>query len=313
MPITLFFVTKDKEDTQEVQLLDLVLRSVPHENSSGDFNLENVERSLDFPSIQLDILQAATNNFCDENKLGQGGSGLVYKGTLLNGKEIAVKRLSITSDQGLLEFKNEVILIAKLQHRNLVRLLGCCSEKNEMLLVYEFMPNRSLDVFGYMAPEYAMEGLFSIKYDIFSFRVILLEIINGKRNNGFQLLEHGESLLTFVCFLILSIFSEGMELIDEHLVESSVPAESGVLDLKWELNCDHCSHIDTAVAREPTKAADEPLGFPTGSITRARGKRFKERVLALIYGIWCNIVAGQLENIEPSNPCNLLQAQLAQI
>ncbi|MBA0568603.1 hypothetical protein Golob_006082, partial [Gossypium lobatum] len=107
-PGTPLTITKeDKEDTQEVQLLDLVLGSVPHENSSGDFNLENVGRSLDFPSIQLDILQAATNNFCDENKLGQGGFGLVYKGTLPNGKEIAVKRLSITSDQGLLEFKNE--------------------------------------------------------------------------------------------------------------------------------------------------------------------------------------------------------------
>ncbi|PPD76771.1 hypothetical protein GOBAR_DD26310 [Gossypium barbadense] len=119
---------------QEVRLLDLVMGSVPRGNSSENFDLQNIGRSQEFPSIQLNILQAATNNFCDENKLGQGGFGPVYKGTLADGKEIAVKRLSRTSGQGLLEFKNEVMLIAKLQHRNLVRLLGCCLEKNEKLL-----------------------------------------------------------------------------------------------------------------------------------------------------------------------------------
>ncbi|TVU02152.1 hypothetical protein EJB05_52377, partial [Eragrostis curvula] len=93
----------------------------------------------------LSTLQAATENFSEKNKLGQGGFGPVYKGTLQNGQNIAVKRLSTESKQGQAEMKNEVVLVAKLQHKNLVRLLGYCTEQNERLLVYEFLSNMSLD------------------------------------------------------------------------------------------------------------------------------------------------------------------------
>ncbi|KAF3451647.1 hypothetical protein FNV43_RR07742 [Rhamnella rubrinervis] len=100
-------------------------------------------------SLQYDFatIEAATDDFSDENKLGEGGFGSVYKGILANGQCIAVKRLSVTSQQGDLEFKNEVMLVAKLQHRNLVRLLGFCLERSERLLVYEFVPNASLNQF----------------------------------------------------------------------------------------------------------------------------------------------------------------------
>ncbi|XAR66356.1 Non-specific serine/threonine protein kinase [Bertholletia excelsa] len=90
---------------------------------------------------------AATNNFSDIKKLGKGGFGPVFKGMLPGGEEIAVKRLSRMSGQGLEEFKNEIMLIAKLQHINLVRLLGCCIEGDERMLIYEYMPNNSLDSF----------------------------------------------------------------------------------------------------------------------------------------------------------------------
>ncbi|KAI3809975.1 hypothetical protein L1987_19580 [Smallanthus sonchifolius] len=109
-------------------------------NRSGDEDLE-------LPLFGLSVLHKATNNFSVNNKLGEGGFGPVYKGVLEDGKEIAVKRLAKTSNQGLHEFKNEVILISKLQHRNLVKLLGCCIEGDEVMLIYEHMPNKGLDSF----------------------------------------------------------------------------------------------------------------------------------------------------------------------
>ncbi|KAL7131064.1 hypothetical protein ABFS83_13G174800 [Erythranthe nasuta] len=108
---------------------------------------ESREEDLELPIYDLSTVTKATNNFSTSNKLGEGGFGPVYKGILDDGKEIAVKRLSQTSMQGIDQFKNEVICIAKLQHRNLVKLLGCCIEGVEKMLIYEYMPNKSLDLF----------------------------------------------------------------------------------------------------------------------------------------------------------------------
>ncbi|KAG6754764.1 hypothetical protein POTOM_040558 [Populus tomentosa] len=108
---------------------------------------ENVKEVKLESLFKLKILETATNNFDISKKLGQGGFGAVYRGKLPDGLEIAVKRLSKTSGQGLEEFMNEVVVISKLQHRNLVRLLGCCVEGEEMMLVYEYLPNKSLDAF----------------------------------------------------------------------------------------------------------------------------------------------------------------------
>ncbi|MQL97784.1 hypothetical protein Taro_030479 [Colocasia esculenta] len=108
---------------------------------------QNGAKASDLPMFSFDAIAAATDNFSDSNKLGQGGFGHVYRGVLPAGEEIAVKRLSRSSGQGVDEFKNEVTLIAKLQHRNLVRLLGCCIQGEEKILIYEYMPNKSLDSF----------------------------------------------------------------------------------------------------------------------------------------------------------------------
>ncbi|XP_052203613.1 cysteine-rich receptor-like protein kinase 15 [Diospyros lotus] len=309
---------KDKENSQEVQLIGLAGGMV---DQSYSINTDQT-KSSDFPTIQLDLILAATAHFFDENKLGEGGFGPVYKGTLPNGREIAVKRLSRTSHQGLQEFKNEVTLIARLQHKNLVKLLGCCLEGNESLLIYEYMPNKSLDVwlfdssksveldwkmrifiisgiargilylhedsrlriihrdlkpsnilldnemnpkisdfgmarifggnqnqantkrvagtYGYMAPEYAMEGLFSVKSDVFSFGVLLLEIISGKKNTDFHLSANGHNLLTFAWELWLK--GQALELVDPLLAHSS--------DLTEVLKCIHIGLL--CVQKDPT-------------------------------------------------------------
>ncbi|KAK1283151.1 hypothetical protein QJS10_CPB21g00777 [Acorus calamus] len=117
--------------------------SGPSEFGEEGSNANGTELML----FSLEVIINATENFADSNKLGQGGFGHVYKGKLPGGDEIAVKRLSTNSGQGLEEFKNELSLIAKLQHRNLVRLLGCCVQGGEKMIIYEYLPNKSLDAF----------------------------------------------------------------------------------------------------------------------------------------------------------------------
>ncbi|PKA52384.1 Cysteine-rich receptor-like protein kinase 26 [Apostasia shenzhenica] len=102
-------------------------------------------RTVESLHIPLSILKAATYNFSDENKLGEGRFGPVYKGVLTDGRQIVVKRLSNTSCRGLDELRNEAALVAQLQHKNLVKLHGCCMQENEKLLVYEYLSNASLE------------------------------------------------------------------------------------------------------------------------------------------------------------------------
>ncbi|KAL6201861.1 hypothetical protein ACLB2K_025573 [Fragaria x ananassa] len=123
-------------------------------------NFRNSKRPTDLHGLQNDgkmghdlsvfsyeSVISATMSFAEENKLGEGGFGPVYKGKLETGQEVAVKRLSKCSGQGTLEFKNELILIYELQHTNLVKLFGFCIHGEERILIYEYMPNKSLDYF----------------------------------------------------------------------------------------------------------------------------------------------------------------------
>ncbi|KAL6314139.1 hypothetical protein AAG906_011880 [Vitis piasezkii] len=141
--------TSEMTTSQDILLYEFGMGSKATENELNEGNRVGKDKNKDawLPLFSFASVSAATEHFSTENKLGQGGFGPVYKGELFNGQEIAVKRLSRRSGQGLEELKNETVLLAELQHRNLVRLLGCCIEQGEKILIYEYMPNKSLDSF----------------------------------------------------------------------------------------------------------------------------------------------------------------------
>ncbi|CAL5411023.1 unnamed protein product [Camellia sinensis] len=252
------------------------------------------DETVDLPIFNIVTIANATNNFSISNKIGEGGFGPVYKGQLSTGQVIAVKRLSENSKQGLGEFKNEVIMIAKLQHRNLVRLLGCCIQGEERMLIYEYLPNdttksnslewrkrfdiivgisrgllylhrdsrlriihrdlkasnvlldnemnpkildfgiarafggdqisektrRVIGTYGYMSPEYILRGLFSMKSDVFSFGVLVLEIVSGQRNRKFRHPNHAHNLLGHAWKLWIE--GNAIKLVDEKLETSTM-------------------------------------------------------------------------------------------
>ncbi|KAK8328157.1 hypothetical protein V6Z11_A11G232000 [Gossypium hirsutum] len=116
---------------------------------------DDLERGAGPRRFSYTDLPSATSNFSEQRKLGEGGFGAVYRGYLNDlDVEVAVKRISSGSKQGRKEYVTEVKVISQLRHRNLVQLIGWCHDKNYFMLVYEFMPNGSLDshLFGRRSP-----------------------------------------------------------------------------------------------------------------------------------------------------------------
>ncbi|KAF3966211.1 hypothetical protein ACB098_01G194600 [Castanea mollissima] len=265
-------------------------------------------------------LKSATKNFSEENKLGEGGFGDVYKGTLKNGKVVAVKKLAIgQSSRAKVDFESEVKLISNVHHRNLIRLLGCCSKGPERILVYEYMANSSLDRFlfgerrgslnwkqrndiilgtarglaylheefheciihrdiktgnilldddlqpkiadfglarllpedqthlstkfagtlGYSAPEYAIHGQLSEKVDTYSFGVVVLEIICGRKTSEVQRAFDGDYLLERAWKLYEN--NKHSELVDETLNPEEYTAEEVKKIVEIALMCTQSS------------------------------------------------------------------------
>lgn len=325
--LALLLALKKQKGKKEESWLNLSTKGPSsYGSSSGQKNIHECQPGAEVFIFDLKTIALATDHFSESNKLGEGGFGSVYKGRLNNGHEVAVKRSSDTSGQGIEEFKNEVTLIAKLQHRNLVRLLGCCFQQEEKILVYEYLPNKGLDNFifdddkgsllnwkkrfeiilgiargmvylhrdsrlkiihrdlkasnvlldaalqpkisdfgmarlfgadqmeartrrvvgtyGYMSPEYAMQGHFSEKSDVFSFGVLLLEIISGKKNSSY----YNDDTLNLIGH-VWNLWKEktAMDLVDPSLGDPS-------LDEAQEMS--RCIHIGLLCVQE--HANDRP-------------------------------------------------------
>eukprot|EP00268_Persea_americana_P007007 TRINITY_DN1255_c1_g1_i1.p1 TRINITY_DN1255_c1_g1~~TRINITY_DN1255_c1_g1_i1.p1 ORF type:complete len:647 (-),score=115.30 TRINITY_DN1255_c1_g1_i1:5-1945(-) len=263
-----------------------------------DDNSAEIIRSISESNLSFKYadLRKATDNFDQRNKLGQGGYGSVYKGVLPDGREIAVKRLFLNTRHWVDQFFNEVNLISQIQHKNLVKLLGCSVEGPESLLVYEYLCNSSLDQFlfdsfkkneldwqrrfniivgtaeglaylhdaseiriihrdikasnillderfkpkiadfglarcfaedrthlstglagtlGYMAPEYVVHGQLTEKADIYSYGIVVLELITGRKNSSLATSGEGHSLMSLIWGHYTS--KTLMELLDPYL------------------------------------------------------------------------------------------------
>ncbi|KAK4278115.1 hypothetical protein QN277_016006 [Acacia crassicarpa] len=291
-------------------------RSFPRGDISG---VSNLKGPINFSYRELKF---ATKNFSAENKLGEGGFGVVYKGTMKNGKVVAVKKLNLHPSKKVEEeFESEVKLISIVHHRNLIRLLGCCSEGNERILIYEYMKNTSLDKFlfgqnrgslnwkqrydiilgiarglaylhegfhiriihrdiktnnilldddfqpriadfglarllpdekshlstkfagtlGYTAPEYIILGQLSEKVDIYSYGVVVLEIISGEQSNELKM--HGDCEGAFLLQRVWKLYNRGIhiELVDNSLDSNDYDAEEVKRIIEIGLLCTQAS------------------------------------------------------------------------
>lgn len=257
--------------------------------------------------FSTDDIERATNNFNISRVLGEGGFGLVYSGTLDDGRKIAVKVLKRDDRQGSREFLAEVEMLSRLHHRNLVKLIGICTEENCRCLVYELVPNGSVEshlhgidkeaspldwyarmkialgaarglaylhedssprvihrdfkssnillehdftpkvsdfglartaleegnrhisthvmgTFGYLAPEYAMTGHLLVKSDVYSYGVVLLELLSGRKPVDLSQPPGQENLVTWARPLLTT--KEGLETIIDPAIKSDIPLDS---------------------------------------------------------------------------------------
>uniref|UniRef100_A0A7N0VFQ7 Cysteine-rich receptor-like protein kinase 2 n=1 Tax=Kalanchoe fedtschenkoi TaxID=63787 RepID=A0A7N0VFQ7_KALFE len=315
----------------------------------GSNDVEKLVKTLHDSSLNFkySTIEKATDSFSEANKLGQGGFGTVYKGVLADGREIAVKRLFFNNRHRAADFFNEVNIISSVDHKNLVRLLGCSCSGPESLLVYEYLPNRSLDRFifdssrgkalpwdkrydviigtaeglvylhetssikiihrdikasnilldsklrpkiadfglarsfqedkshistaiagtlGYMAPEYLAHGQLTEKADVYSFGVLVLEIITGRQNNRSKTAEYTDSIVTqtwkhFQEETLEDLFDPNLRLQSHHNTSAEVARVVQIALLCTQ----ELSSLRPAMSKvlELLRKPDEPLPAPT--------------------------------------------------
>lgn len=307
--------------------------------------------------FSYETLSKATDKFHPSHKLGEGGFGPVFKGKLVDGREVAVKMLSQSSRQGQKEFINEAKLLARVQHRNVVNLLGYCTHGDEKLLVYEYVSNESLDKLlfkpdrrqmldwkrryeiiagiakgllylhedshsciihrdikasnillddkwvpkiadfgmarlfpedqthvntrvagtnGYMAPEYVMHGHLSMKADVFSFGVLMLELISGQRNSSYNLTLDAQNLLEWAYKQFKK--GKGLEVLDPSIATTGedeqvrLCVQIGLLCTQSDPNLrPTMRRVVVLLSKKPT-SLEEPTrpGYPGSRYRRSR-------------------------------------------
>ncbi|BAS79962.1 cold-responsive protein kinase 1 isoform X1 [Oryza sativa Japonica Group] len=300
---------------------------------------EDIKELLNLKNVQLFSyreIRAATNNFDDGNKIGRGGFGTVYKGTFEDGTAFAAKVLSAESEQGINEFLTEIESITEAKHANLVRLLGCCVQRQNRILIYEYVENNSLDnalqgsaagvtdlswstrsdicmgvakglsylheehepsivhrdikasnvlldrnyipkigdfgiaklfpdnvshvstrvigTTGYMAPEYVVHGQLTKKADVYSFGVLILEIISGRRMS--QTIRSGMFLVRQAWML----HEQGslLDMVDPSM-KGGYPEEEALKFIKVALACTQAKPCSRPTMRQVVKLLSRPV------------------------------------------------------
>ncbi|CAL5402893.1 unnamed protein product [Camellia sinensis] len=258
----MLYIRKNKTKKKDSQLK---IEGRPVHNSKQGSTEKNQMEDMELPLFDFATTVSSANNFSIDNKLGEGGYGPVYKGRLEGGQEIAVKQLSKYSNQGLEEFKNEVVydgertlmdwpkrfhIINGIAHGLLylhqdsrLRIIYRDLKASNILLDIDMNPkisdfgmarifggnetegntNRVVGTYGYMSPEYAVDGLFSIKLDVFSFSVMVLEIVSEMRNWGIIHLDHHFNVLGHAWRLYEE--NKSMELVDGFVRDSCCLSE----------------------------------------------------------------------------------------
>ncbi|XP_020227217.1 receptor-like serine/threonine-protein kinase ALE2 isoform X2 [Cajanus cajan] len=278
-------------------------------SGSRSFNFGTITYTGSAKIFTLNDLEKATNNFDSSRILGEGGFGVVYKGILNDGRDVAVKILKRDDHRGGREFLAEVEMLSRLHHRNLVKLIGICIEKQTRCLVYELVPNGSVEshlhgadketdpldwnsrmkialgaarglaylhedsnpcvihrdfkasnillecdftpkvsdfglartaldeknkhisthvmgTFGYLAPEYAMTGHLLVKSDVYSYGVVLLELLTGRKPVDLSQPPGQENLVTWARPLLTS--KEGLQMIIDPFVKPNISVDTVV-------------------------------------------------------------------------------------
>ncbi|XP_057455235.1 receptor-like serine/threonine-protein kinase ALE2 isoform X2 [Lotus japonicus] len=343
-------------------------------SGSGSFNSGTITYTGSAKMFTLIDIEKATNKFDSSRILGEGGFGLVYKGILNDGRDVAVKILKRDDQRGGREFLAEVEMLSRLHHRNLVKLIGICIEKQTRCLIYELVPNGSVEshlhgadketgpldwnarmkialgaarglaylhedsnpcvihrdfkssnillecdftpkvsdfglartaldegnkhisthvmgTFGYLAPEYAMTGHLLVKSDVYSYGVVLLELLTGRKPVDLSQPPGQENLVTWARPILTS--KEGLQMIIDPVIKPHISVDTAVKVAAIASMC-----VQPEVSQRPFMGeVVQALKLVCNEFEEtnyARSRRFQEEgLLSHVEGKFCGYQSGE--------------------